>query len=143
MGEDVVFSDDGSYWCCSCMRTQAMIVGDAKTTMPAQAVRCSTLTSGIAIHNGIDASCDPAQSALQTGRGGEVTRGGGKHGKVLGTSSLEKPRRRGSAGEIVVPGPIRGRLVTKVADAWTAPGTPRSGIRARKAMISPRRPGVR
>jgi DNA-binding beta-propeller fold protein YncE len=55
VGEDVVFSDDGTRWYLSCMGSQAMIVGDAKSDVPLQTVKGpAPYPHGIAIHNGID-----------------------------------------------------------------------------------------
>lgn len=51
VGEDVVFSEDGKHWYLSCMGTQAMIVGDAKTDKPLKTVKVAApYPHGIAIH---------------------------------------------------------------------------------------------
>lgn len=55
VGEDVVFSADKKRWFLTCMGSQAMIVGDARTDQPVKTVQLpKPYPHGIAIHDGID-----------------------------------------------------------------------------------------
>ena len=92
-GEDVVFSEDGKRWYLSCMGTQAMIVGDAKTDKPLKTVKVAApYPHGIAIHNGIDRILlTSTVRASDLGDAGEVISAvQASTGKVLGTYKLSK-----------------------------------------------------
>ena len=55
VGEDVVFSDDNSKWYLSCMGTQNVVYGDAKTDKVVKNVAVAKpYPHGIALHQGID-----------------------------------------------------------------------------------------
>jgi DNA-binding beta-propeller fold protein YncE len=55
VGEDVVFSDDNRTWYVTCMGSDAVIVGDARTDKPLRTIKVPLkYPHGIAIHNGID-----------------------------------------------------------------------------------------
>lgn len=93
VGEDVVFSEDNKHWYLSCMGTQAMIVGDAKTDKPLKTVKVAApYPHGIAIHNGIDRILlTSTVRASDLGDAGEVISAvEASTGKVLGTYKLSK-----------------------------------------------------
>ena len=93
VGEDVVFSDDGKHWYLSCMGSQAMIVGDAKTDKPLKTVKVAApYPHGIAIHNGINRILlTSTVRASDLGDAGEVISAvQASTGKVLGTYKVSK-----------------------------------------------------
>lgn len=93
VGEDVVFSEDNKHWYLTCMGTQAMIVGDAKTDKPLKTVKVAApYPHGIAIHNGIDRILVTSTvRASDLGDAGEVISAvEASTGKVLGTYKLSK-----------------------------------------------------
>jgi DNA-binding beta-propeller fold protein YncE len=110
VGEDVVFSEDGRHWYLSCMGTQSMVVGDAKTDMPLKTVKVAALyPHGIAIHNGIDRILlTSTVRASDLGDAGEVISAvEASTGKVLGTyktSSKPSPARNAPVEILFVPG---------------------------------------
>lgn len=55
VGEDIVFSEDGSKWYLTCMGSSVVIVGDALSDKPLQTIRTpKPYPHGIALHDGID-----------------------------------------------------------------------------------------
>jgi DNA-binding beta-propeller fold protein YncE len=109
IGEDVIFSDDGARWYLSCMGSQAMIVGDAKTDTPIRTVKLpAPYPHGIAIHNGIDRILlTSTVRASDLGDAGEVI--GvveASTGKLLGTHKVSKkpsPARSAPVEVVFVP----------------------------------------
>ena len=101
VGEDVVFSEDNTKWYLSCMGTQAMIVGDAKTDKPVKTVKLpKPYPHGIAIHDGIDRILlTSTVRASDLGDAGEtITSVEASTGKVLGTYKVStKPSPAGEA----------------------------------------------
>jgi len=93
VGEDLVFSEDNKQWYLSCMGTQTMVVGDAKTDKPTKNVKVAAkYPHGIAIHNGIDRILlTSTVRASDLGDAGEVISAvEASTGKVLGTYKLSK-----------------------------------------------------
>lgn len=93
VGEDVVFSDDGTRWYLSCMGSQAVIVGDAKRDVPIQTVKGpAPYPHGIAIHNGIDRILlTSTVRASDLGDAGEVISVvEASTGKALGTHKVSR-----------------------------------------------------
>jgi len=106
VGEDVVFSDDAKHWYLSCMGSQMMVVGDAKTDKPAETVKvAAAYPHGIAIHNGIDRILlTSTVRASDLGDAGEVISSvEASTRKVLGTYKVsKKPSPSGEAPVEVV-----------------------------------------
>ena len=97
VGEDVVFSADDKYWYLTCMGTQAVIVGDARTDEPLGSVKVAApYPHGIAIHDGIDRILlTSTVRATDLGDAGEVISAvEASSGKVLGTSRYRTSRHR-------------------------------------------------
>lgn len=93
VGEDVVFSEDNKKWYLTCMGTQTMIVGDAKTDKPLMPVKVAApYPHGIAIHNGIDrVLLTSTVRASDLGDAGEVISAvEASTGKVLGTYKVSR-----------------------------------------------------
>jgi len=93
VGEDVVFSDNNKNWYLSCMGTQTMVVGDAKSDKVVKNVKVAApYPHGIAIHNGIDRILlTSTVRASDLGDAGEVISAvEASTGKVLGTYKLSK-----------------------------------------------------
>ena len=93
VGEDLVFSDDNKNWYLTCMGSQAMVIGDAKTDEPRTTVKApAPYPHGVAIHNGIDRILlSNTVRASDLGDAGEVI--GvveASSGKVLGTHKVSK-----------------------------------------------------
>ena len=129
VGENVVFSADNKNWYLSCMGTQAMIVGDAKTDKPIKTVKVAApYPHGIAIHNGIDRILlSSTVRASDLGDAGEVISAvEASSGKVLGTykvSNKPSPAKNAPVEILFVPRanpPIA--YVTNMYEAtlWTA-----------------------
>jgi hypothetical protein len=101
VGEDVVFSEDNTKWYLSCMGTQAMIVGDAKTDKPVKTVKLpKPYPHGVAIHDGIDRILlTSTVRASDLGDAGEtITSVEASTGKVVGTYKVStKPSPAGEA----------------------------------------------
>lgn len=110
VGEDVVFSEDGKHWYLTCMGTQAMIVGDARTDKPLKTVKLAApYPHGIAIHNGIDRILVTSTvRASDLGDAGEVIGAvEASTGKLLGTYKVSKkpsPSREAPVEVLFVPG---------------------------------------
>jgi len=101
VGEDVVFSEDNTKWYLSCMGSQAMIVGDARSDEPIKMVKVpAPYPHGIAIHNGIDrVLLSSTVRASDLGDAGEVISVvEASTGKALGTHKVsKKPSPAGAA----------------------------------------------
>lgn len=54
VGEDVVFSEDNATWYLTCMGSNKVIVGDARTDTPIKSIDVPNYPHGIAVHDGID-----------------------------------------------------------------------------------------
>ncbi len=93
VGEDVVFSDDHKHWYLSCMGSQSMVVGDARTDQPTSTVKLAApYPHGLAIHNGIDRILlTSTVRASDLGDAGEVISAvEASTGKLLKTYKLSK-----------------------------------------------------
>jgi hypothetical protein len=91
VAEDVVFSEDHKKWFMSCMGTQTMVVGDAKTDQPLSYIKVAApYPHGIATHAGIDRTLlTSTVRATDLGDAGEVISAvETSSGKVLGTYKM-------------------------------------------------------
>lgn len=93
VGEDVIFSEDRKQWFLSCMGTQGMVVGDAKTDRPTGLVTVAApYPHGLAMNASIDRILlTSTVRATDLGDAGEVISAvEASSGKVLGTYKLSK-----------------------------------------------------
>lgn len=101
VGENVVFSQDHKKWFLSCMGSQTMVVGDARTDQVLSSVKVAApYPHGIATHAGIDRTLlTSTVRASDLGDAGEVISAvETSTGKVLGTYKLSnKPSPSGEA----------------------------------------------
>lgn len=106
VGENIIFSEDNSRWYLSCMGSQSMVVGDAKTDLPLNTVKLAApYPHGIALHEGIDRILlTSTVRANDLGDAGEVISAvEASTGKVLGTYKVShKPSPSGDAPVEVV-----------------------------------------
>jgi DNA-binding beta-propeller fold protein YncE len=103
VGEDVVFSEDNKTWYLTCMGTQKLVIGDAKTDKPIKMVDLpKPYPHGVAVHNGIDRILVTSTvRASDLGDAGEtVTAIEASTGKVL--SSYKVSTKASPAGEAPV-----------------------------------------
>ena len=113
VGENIVFSDDNSKWYLSCMGTQTVVYGDAKTDKPVKNVAVGKpYPHGIAIHQGIDRILTSSTvRASDLGDAGEsIVETEASTGKALGTYKVSnKASPSGEApGFRALPLPIAG-----------------------------------
>ena len=101
VGEDVVFSDDNTKWYLSCMGTQNVVYGDAKTDKVVKNVALAKpYPHGIAIHQGIDRILTSSTvRASDLGDAGEsITEIEASSGKQMATYKMSnKPSPAGEA----------------------------------------------
>lgn len=106
VGENIVFSEDHKKWFLSCMGSQTMVVGDAKTDQPISSIKVAApYPHGIATHAGIDRTLlTSTVRASDLGDAGEVISAvETSTGKVLGTYKMSnKPSPSGEAPVEVV-----------------------------------------
>lgn len=133
VGEDVVFSEDNTKWYLSCMGSQAMIVGDARSDEPIKTVKVpAPYPHGIAIHNGIDrVLLSSTVRASDLGDAGEVISVvEASTGKALGTHKVsKKPSPSGAAPVEIVFVPKANPPVAYITNMyegtlWTATWNP-------------------
>ena len=110
VGEDVVFSGDNKSWFLTCMGSQAMIMGDARTDQPVKTVKLTKpYPHGIAIHDGIDrVLLTSTVRASDLGDAGEtITVAKASTGEVLGShkvSTKASPAGEAPVEVLFVPG---------------------------------------
>lgn len=93
VGEDLIFSDDRKRWFLSCMGTQSMQVGDAKTDSPTGLIKVAApYPHGLAMNASIDRILlTSTVRASDLGDAGEVISAvEASSGKVLGTYKMSK-----------------------------------------------------
>ena len=93
VGEDVIFSDDKKKWFLSCMGSQSMVVGDAKSDKPTSTVKVAApYPHGLAMNTSIDRILlTSTVRATDLGDAGEVISAvEASTGKVLGTYKMSK-----------------------------------------------------
>ncbi len=135
VGEDVVFSEDNATWYLTCMGSNKVIVGDARTDTPTKSIDVPNYPHGIAVHDGIDRLLITSTvRATDLGDPGEtITAIEASTGKVLASHKVSnKPSPAGEAPvEILfVPGsnpPVA--YVTNMfgGSLWTASWDPGRG----------------
>ncbi len=110
VGEDVVFSGDNKSWFLTCMGSQAMIMGDARTDQPVKTVKLTKpYPHGIAIHDAIDrVLLTSTVRASDLGDAGEtITVAKASTGEVLGShkvSTKASPAGEAPVEVLFVPG---------------------------------------
>ena len=110
VGEDVVFSGDNKSWFLTCMGSQAMIMGDARTDQPVKTVQLpKPYPHGIAIHDGIyRVLLTSTVRASDLGDAGEtITVAKASTGEVLGShkvSTKASPAGEAPVEVLFVPG---------------------------------------
>ena len=93
VGEDVIFSEDKKQWFLSCMGSQSMVVGDAKSDKPTSTVKVAApYPHGLALNTSIDRILlTSTVRATDLGDAGEVISAvEASTGKVLGTYKMSK-----------------------------------------------------
>ncbi|MRV76486.1 YncE family protein [Duganella sp. FT92W] len=101
VGEDIVFSPDHKHWYLSCMGTQSMVVGDARSDKVLSTIKVAApYPHGLAVHGGADRILlTSTVRATDLGDAGEVISAvEASTGKVLGTYKMSaKPSPSGVA----------------------------------------------